>query len=93
MMFPGSNLPLSKEKLMAIGALDQSITIRDQEMMETISNYSISHGDIPATKINIDTKKYDCISQICNFQERVPPTVGRLVGTPLNSTHRHHHPD
>ena len=42
-------------------------------MMDQISNYSISQLDIPQNVANEVEKKYfDCINQICNFQEKIP---------------------
>ena len=42
-------------------------------MMDQISNYSISQLDIPQNVANEVEKKYfECINQICNFQEKIP---------------------
>lgn len=44
-------------------------------MMDQISSYSISQIDIKNQNniLNVDRNPYyDCITQICNFQERIP---------------------
>lgn len=47
---------------MAFIGSDQTITVRDHEVMDQLSNISISQMDIPKTVANIfDSKKYDCI--------------------------------
>ena len=40
--------------------------------MDQISNYSISQIDLPLNITNVDKKYYECIQQICNFNERIP---------------------
>lgn len=58
-----TSLPLSKERVMAMVGSDQTITVRDNEMIDQLSNISLSQIDMPynTKKANIDSKKYDCI--------------------------------
>ena len=54
-------------------------------MNDQISNYSISQLDIPQNVTNDVEKKYfDCINQICNFQEKIPSDLikNKAVATP-----------
>lgn len=43
--------------------------------MDQISNYSISQIELPPNITNVDKKYYECITQICNFNERIPSNM------------------
>ena len=55
-------------------------------MIDQISNYSISQIELPPNITNIDKKYYECITQICNFNERIPSDMIKLKKQKMSPT-------